>query len=517
MALGTTWPAQKLRLLLFKVHTWVGLNVFLFLTIIMATGTVLVFTPEIEAYSNVRTYAPGPSGDSLVSFGTVYDSIQAEYPDVAINILRRTIKGEWIGDHTAVRTNWGENLKVWTDPRDGGVLGITTEPSIHSLLRVFHDSLFTGHWAGTLLVTSLSFVLVLSLVTGLWSYRRFWRGFFRLPHIGQGGRNWWSSFHKLMGLWLVPFLIVMILTGVFYFISHLGVLPKHQAGGQNTAVERTTPLPPGFNGAALDRAAEAAVRALPELSLTVIVLPSKPEGGIVFIGMEGNSPFTLAGVSTVTVDPTDFGVLATSRPGDAGITERLKGLAEALHHGTWAGNASRVLWFVFGAMATALAVSGAAIYATRAARLPRFNQAGNRPGALRRTWTGMFMVKWALIPLLLAAGAVGWYRFGPTSERWVFVPPAEKGATPANLRLKGNLRERGEYTLRLRVKDPRVRAASLRIDGTFERQIALSPRGDAMVGELTVPVSFGNNTVAVSLIGNGAVQERYVWRLGKAL
>jgi len=49
-------------------------------------------------------------------------------------------------------------------------------------------------------VTSLGFVLLLSLVTGLLAYKKFWRGLLRIPRWNRGARTLMGDLHRLAGL-----------------------------------------------------------------------------------------------------------------------------------------------------------------------------------------------------------------------------------------------------------------------------------------------------------------------------
>ena len=104
------------------------------------------------------------------------------------------------------------------------MLGATRRSGgLKMIVRQLHDSLLTGHRLGEILITAMSLMLLISIITGLVTYRRFWRGFFRMPPRHQGARGWWAGLHRLTALWSLPFLIVVCLTGFYYLISILGV------------------------------------------------------------------------------------------------------------------------------------------------------------------------------------------------------------------------------------------------------------------------------------------------------
>jgi uncharacterized iron-regulated membrane protein len=177
--------SQALRTFLFRVHAWIGLNICIALGVISASGTVLVFAAEVEALFYTNAPQVQASGDGEISLGRVYDSVRTAYQDTRVIYIRRTIIGEWIGDTTTVNTGWGEQAVVWTAKSTGEILGAQPAKGFQKALREFHDSLFGGTPFGRLIVTASAFALTGSIVTGLISYRRFWRGFFKLPSSGR--------------------------------------------------------------------------------------------------------------------------------------------------------------------------------------------------------------------------------------------------------------------------------------------------------------------------------------------
>ena len=83
-----------------------------------------------------------------------------------------------------------------------------------------HAYLLIPTW-GYAIVCSFAFFLLASLVTGLITYRKFWRGFFRKPRR-RNLRTLMGDLHRLGGLWSIWFLVIMIDTGLWYFWIQVG-------------------------------------------------------------------------------------------------------------------------------------------------------------------------------------------------------------------------------------------------------------------------------------------------------
>jgi uncharacterized iron-regulated membrane protein len=507
---------QSARVFLFRIHQWLGLNTCILLGIMFATGTLLVFSTEVENafYAKIRSGAV--SDEERLTFGQTYDKIQAAYPDARINILSRPAAGSLFGDRAQINTNWGEKALIWTDPTTGEILGATPLEGVRHILVSFHDSLFTGKGIGQAVVSLLAFSLLASIISGLIAYRRFWRALKTPPPRGRGARPWWGGLHRFAAVWSLPFLLTVAVSGIYYFIVVLGVIPT-KGPSIPAASERTTALPQGFDGAMLDRAAVAAQAAVPEQNISAVVQPFNPRQGISFHGPTSDSPVSF-GSTKVVVDPQSGLVLTVIEPAEFSPKDQAKHFFDALHHGDWAGNYSRAAWLVFGAMGTILMFSGAMVFASRIARMPAAGTgklpAGSAP---RRVWGGMFIAKWAMIPAAIIVAGIGVYRFGMQEPKWVTIPPDGDQSIPARLRVLGPVHAGEALPVRLIVETPEVSRASITWDGGGTREVELTTKdGTSFIRFDYVPLPSANR-IAVQLDGGTGGPATLTWTLGRPI
>ena len=70
--------------------------------------------------------------------------------------------------------------------------------------------------------------------------------------------------------------------------------------------------------------------------------------------------------------------------------QRISEMADPLHFGAFGGMTTKILWFLFGAVLTGLAATGAMIYSMRlATALAPSERAQRRYGPIARLWVGM--------------------------------------------------------------------------------------------------------------------------------
>ena len=71
--------------------------------------------------------------------------------------------------------------------------------------------------------------------------------------------------------------------------------------------------------------------------------------------------------SYVAFDPADGSVLGSHRSRDAGLHQRISEMADPLHFGYFGGLLTKLVWFAFGAVLSALSITGIMVYGTRIA------------------------------------------------------------------------------------------------------------------------------------------------------
>lgn len=396
--LGILQDRRRFRSLVFTIHTWLGLHLCLVFGILFLSGTLLLYSPELRqpltgaAWIAPRGHAPE------ASFGTTYDRTMAALDGGRVFVISPPPR-PWLGRPVAARDAQNRETILWTDPDSGAVLGATGTPVLRNTLRKLHDSLLMPVSPANIAVTALSLVLLTSVVTGLITYRRFWKGFRRLP-AGSDPRQRQGAWHRLLAVWLAPFLLLVSLTGSVFFLNWMGV--KAVVPQPPPPAERAWRLPEGFDGAALDRIVDIARAELPGAEITTVSLPGRRAEPFRISGRDPSAG-PLRGAVTVTVDPVDLSVLGVARASQGNTMTFVKALAVMVHYGTWGGVVSLILWTGFGIGSAALLLTGARVYALRLRGGP--DDAAASRSLLGAVWSGLGVFRWAY--LLALAGAVG--------------------------------------------------------------------------------------------------------------
>ncbi|MEM8695415.1 MAG: PepSY-associated TM helix domain-containing protein [Pseudomonadota bacterium] len=361
-----TRPAstQKARRsgLWFRIHGLAGLNFSLLLALISLTGTLAVFSAEFDWLITPSMRAAAPVAANDIAWTNIAASLAEYAPNAEIETIEA---GETSAFAPAayVFMSDGNRRVIRFDPVTGAVQGDHAFLGAKSLLRAIHSRLLLGNEIGPMIVSFTAFFLLASLVSALFTYRRWWRGFLRWPKRGRSARVFWGDAHRLAGLWSIAFGFAIALTGIWYFVE--------DTGGRAPAFERQA-----FTEADMSNR-EAAVRfpealaavrsAYPDLSIRRIDWPWHGDAGFRFYGQDGTL-LVRPRANGIGVDFTTRDVAFRHSGADASMHQRIAEAADPVHMGYFAGFWSKLLWFLSGALLTFVMASGAVIYAKRLTR-----------------------------------------------------------------------------------------------------------------------------------------------------
>lgn len=378
---------------LFALHGWLGMHFGLLLALVCLSGAVATLTHEIEWLSEpaLRIDPRGP-----VRWEATREALEREYPGYAISGFGRSeasvIDGlAWDAYVTAPDGSWGQ---VRVDPYAAAIVRPASRLYLTDYIRQFHYN-FHSSW-GYYLVCFVAFPLLLSVLSGLLFYKGWWRHLFRLRLRG-GARAFFSSLHRLLGVWSLLFGLIIGVTGVWYLVESEIVPsevaypsgPKIPPGKLAAHGEKPRPRP-------LEECIAAARAAFPELEPTGVSLPEAADDALAVQGRAGRA-LMRDRANAVFLDPFDASVIAVRKSSESGAVQWWVDAADALHFGYWGGLATKLLWALLALCLPALILSGAYLSWRRAGVLG----AGNPAGAL--PWWRRYPVRtWILAPVLCA-------------------------------------------------------------------------------------------------------------------
>lgn len=343
------------RRLWFDLHSWAGLKLSLLMAFVCLTGTLAVFSHEIDwlLHPEMRV----EPADRTASWGAMLAAVRAAHPDWKVSRIEAPW-GRRFAAAASVQTPDGRLRFVWIDPHRGTVTGDTGWFNTQRFLRNTHRHLMLPTRWGVPIVSSLSLALLVTFASSFVIYKRWWRGFFSWPR-GERRRRFWGDLHRLAGVWSLWFVLLIALTGLWYLVESLGgAAPPAQARWPAPTAAAT------IRPALVDQAVEQARRDWPGLKVGGISLDEA--GGRLVIDGQAEAWLVRDRANAMAFDATGRPV-ATVAAGGLSVHQRIAEMADPLHFGTFGGLLTQVLWFVFGTAMTLLSLSGVYLFGLRSA------------------------------------------------------------------------------------------------------------------------------------------------------
>ena len=358
----------------YLVHSFIGLKLSLLFTIVLATGTIAVINEELDwlIYDEMRVT---PQAERL-NEGELMDRLDAAYPNAGVSFLETANQRPHMAAMAQLSSAEGGFQKVWIDPYTGTIKGETDFLTVGTFFSILHTRLYMPV-IGRALVNVFGVLCLIGLISGLISYRRFWREFFTLPRWNAKPRIFLGDLHKFIGLWSLWFVLIMGVTGTWWFYHNPLVFYKVAP-----PVLPATTIEPQLSHQDLDKLGVGIPNRLssadiidavkmhdPDFAIQLLRPPEHNGQAYRVMGTKGEL-LTSSRDSSYYVHPYTGEIIGDRLVKDITALQRFDYAMVPLHYGTWGNEgasdlAVKFVWFIFGLAMTVLSVSGMIIYYQR--------------------------------------------------------------------------------------------------------------------------------------------------------
>lgn len=392
---------------LFKIHSWIGIKLSILFFIVCFSGTLATLSNEMDwlFYPGLRA---SPSGER-VSYNLLVDEIQQEFPNGSLTYWVMS-EEPYLNDIAYVETD-SHRRYVFVDPYAGKVTGSTTV-TFQRFFRDLHYYLFIPFYQiGYFLVLVFAFFLLTAFVTALIFYKKWWQKFFELKSE-KGPLVFFRSMHRVVGLWSLPFALVIALSGIWYFVERTNI-------GNVSGI--SNPIPPKLghtnapfkNSLSLsyqldyDKAAQLAEAVIPGLKIGGIV-PGKNSSQPIYIRGKSHVPLVRKRSNRVYIDPIENKVVEVQKSESIPTIMYLNDIADPIHFGSWGGLTTKIIWFLGGLSISGLVLTGIWIALKRQA-----NQVVEKNAAVMGNWRA---INWGIS--LVIVGFMYFFMVSRYSTTW---------------------------------------------------------------------------------------------------
>ncbi|MFD3001987.1 PepSY-associated TM helix domain-containing protein [Pontibacter toksunensis] len=340
----------------FSIHHWCGLIAGIFILVISLSGVILVFDDEIDEavfsrQSRLETPAQSLHIDNSIGWVRAENpgwdirvpSLPASSDEALLYELRQGQLRQWLFVHPET----GEKLSV---------VGQAHNRFSYVVLNL-HYNLLSGT-PGKIVVLLVGVALLLLTITGFILYRKSIRKVltFRQRVCFLSPRSFYSSLHRIVGVWALAFNLLMCVTGLSLAITVVNAALK--GGPKEVAVPEIT--------ASVDAAMATINTTYPGFEISYLRFPVNNEGQLQLLGR-------------LKADPSYYGRFYSRVPvnyetGELGEPfflrdqpwlDRFLTVLHPIHFGDFAGLPVKLLYAFFGLMPGVLAISGFFIWRLR--------------------------------------------------------------------------------------------------------------------------------------------------------
>ncbi len=344
---------------IFAFHSILGLITGALLLVISLSGSVLVFSKEIDQQINPALLKVAV-GKEKTSLDCIYRNARVVFPDRYIRFRNIPLAADEAIELSVEKGD--EWLLAYFDPYTSKYLGSRNARNyILGWLLYLHYSLLSGQ-IGELIVALLAVALILSVITGIYIYRKQVISVltFKTGISFKNRRRAFSSLHRVIGVWSLLFNLLFAITG-FWMLRYV-FLPSTY--GENQPIKKM----PYELAISLD-SLKTAIEKNKSFRVTSIFVPQKKEANIIFYGcIPTQNPIYTEYVNSIDVDGITGREVKRTMISEQSAWVKWDMMAFPLHAGIYGNILLKIIYCIAGTSPALLSISGFFLWVKRISR-----------------------------------------------------------------------------------------------------------------------------------------------------
>ncbi|NSL90291.1 PepSY domain-containing protein [Chitinophaga sp. Mgbs1] len=348
---------QHWRKQLFRLHRISGLIAGAFILFLSLSGSILVFSDEIDhaMFRHAYEVTPGtrqkPLSELMDNAGK---ALRGSNPYLSVTRLPQA-PDECI----IIRREFTPDYKVYLfmDPYTGRVLHQQSNTGYFTgYLLYLHFTLMSGT-TGAVIVFIVGIMLFISILTGIWVYRNAIGKVlsFRVKLEWHNRTRRWRNLHRIIGVWALLFNLLIAFTG---FMIELKVIDSRN---KPAAVSERIATP----GVDYDQLMTVSRQQIPGFVPMGLRPPRKAGDPVRILGHAAEPAIWGRYSSSVSFDPATGAVKKTVNFSKAGPGDKFNACIAPLHFGNFGGIPVKILYSLLALTPGILSISGFLIWYRR--------------------------------------------------------------------------------------------------------------------------------------------------------
>ena len=360
----------------FKLHGWCSLPIWVLFCFICITGTIAVFSHWLF---NENARAVNPDSLPAQPVSELVAAVKSQFPTANVTTVM-TFEPYLINAVIFSAENIPNGI-AYVNQYTGEIQEVNQGITFINFMRSLHSWLLfpwqEGYSVGYYLVSAMSFVMIGALVTGLVIYKKFWRAYTQ-PKVRakQGKKTLLTDLHKHGGAWSIWFLIVMSLTGLWYFTQQVLWHADIDIEGHAPLVE-VSDIPMGEKAqppVSFEQALTIAEQRFPDIRPSFIMMPEHNRDMFKIMG-GGDFIFYDQYSYRLDINPWNGEIARAVSPENMNTLQTIQHIIDPLHYGTIGGIWTKAIWFIFGLILSAMSITGFLIWGSRTVKASKERRA----------------------------------------------------------------------------------------------------------------------------------------------
>ena len=387
----------------FKWHSLAGIQLSILICFILITGTFAVVSQEIDWLTNPSQRVLPVVDTQKIEWAKIYSTASELNSEDDISNIRAPIDN-WFAVEVIRIGQDSLRYRQFYHPTTGEYQGDGRWYNWQRFFRMSHRHLMLPTITGITIVCIVGSLMFFSLISGFFLIPKWWKKFFRKPRTNNR-KTFWNDCHRLFGLWSSWLLFIVCITGIWYLIEVWGGNAKFPEQLDSIPLnEKETFIMPSHQ---IFKQIIDSVADYHDMEIKQINLPGA-RSNVLTIQGQNDTVLVRNRANNVIFNPITGEFLSSRFSQKQSIHVRISEAADPLHFGNFGGIYTKLIYFFFGLVLSALAISGTYLYGLKSLKL-RQQPVDNKKAksAWRLSWQGMQHGRWPSISLIANSTSLG--------------------------------------------------------------------------------------------------------------
>lgn len=346
---------------LHKWHTYCAIFAFIPIILMGITGSVLVFKTEIDNWLIPHQQLSADNSAKRISIDQSLEKIEQANPNYIVGAWEYFDDKKTTDRVYLIEKGTSEWFRIYYDPYQDNI--VSDKPiNLHDFFTEWFNELhysFLLHEAGAVLGIIFALVLLFLSISGILLHKKFWKRLFMLRT--QGLSVFFTDFHKMVGIFTSPVLLVVAFTGLYYNTAGLYEHLSHSEDGHHIASKKL--LNPEIS---IQQKIIETQKRIPGFETSYILFAYEPDLPLTIMGDIPDTHLLASVYSSYAVYSEQDGSYITHEKAteSSALSSTLDSFRH-LHFGSFGGLPVKIIWFIVGLAPLILSITGVYVWYKR--------------------------------------------------------------------------------------------------------------------------------------------------------